>query len=728
VTKLAAIMDLIDSGGVLLPEFQRGYVWNRDQVRGLMSSLYLGYPVGGLLTWETRADGALVGGEGTPAPARRVLILDGQQRITCLYGIIRGRPPAFFHGDEKAFSGLRFHVEDERFEFYTPARMRNDPRWIDVTSLYTLGLEPHIASLNAHPCTRQRIACYVDRLARLRQVPERDFHEEKISGADKSIDVVIDIFNRVNSGGTKLSKGDLALAKKCVHWPEARAVMRAKLDRWEKEGFSFTPDWLLRCTSGVATGRAEFSALDTVPAADFKQLLEVSARYVGQFLDIAATHLGLDHNQVLMGRYAFPVICRILHLGGGRFTDQGEVSRALYWYIHSALWGRYAGSTETVLNQDYDTASRSGIDGLIGALERWRGGNLAIDGEDFAGAGQGSRFYPLLYLLTRVHGAQDFGSGVPLNQQSPDHPGGLQVRHIFPKAALYAAGYPRSQVNALANLCFLTRETSLVIGKREPWEYLGAVAARYPGALASQWIPQDEALWHVDRYPEFLAARREALAAAANGFLGELRSGRAPGPASPLARLTVVTQELADADARRDQVIALVAELVELGCAEAAIDCEVADPATGEVLAVAEACWPEGLRPGQGGPVILALDPAEPDVARLQELGYEVHTAIDSLRSDVRRRNSAAAGRQRKERPAVPLRPLITGGRAGAATREVRGRGGAAAETDCGGCAWWISCRCGRAPVGNGHAAAGNGLLRNGHPAAGSVGATAPPR
>ena len=112
MTKLAAILDQIDSGSVLLPEFQRGYVWNRDQVRGLMRSLYLGYPVGGLLTWETLADGSLVRGEATATPALSVLILDGQQRITSLYGITRGRPPAFFQGDEKAFSRLRFNVQE----------------------------------------------------------------------------------------------------------------------------------------------------------------------------------------------------------------------------------------------------------------------------------------------------------------------------------------------------------------------------------------------------------------------------------------------------------------------------------------------------------------------------------------------------------------------------------------------------------------------------------------
>ncbi len=627
----------------MLPEFQRGYVWNRDQVRGLMRSLYLGYPVGGLLTWETQADGSLVRGGAAVTPGLRVLILDGQQRITSLYGITRGRPPAFFQGDERAFSGLRFNVADETFEFYAPAKMSDDPRWIDVTSLYMRGLEHHIGLLNAHPDTQSQIVPFMARLSRLRQVLERDFHEERITGDDKTVDVVVDIFNRVNSGGTKLSKGDLALAKKCAHWPEARATMRDHLRNWEKEGFAFSLDWLMRNTTAVATGRAEFSSLDTVPVADFQRALQASAKYVSQFLNLAAGRLGLDHNRVLMGRYAVPVICRILHESGGHFADSAEADRVLYWYIHSALWGRFAGSTETALNQDYETAARSGISGLINSLERWRGGNLAIDGQDFEGFGQGSRFYPLLYLLTRVLGARDFGSGLPLHSHLLGHLSGLQIHHVFPKAVLYAAGYGRSQVNAVANFCFLTQETNLAIGKREPADYFSEVEAKQPGALASQWIPQDTALWRIDRYPDFLAARRELLAQAANSFLGDMRSG-STGSDQQLERLPIVTEDTADLDSREDQVAALVAELAEMGCAVPALDCEVPDPVTGEPLAIAEASWPEGLQPGQGNPVVLELDPEDANLARLKELGYEVFTSIDSLRGYVRRRNYEAAG------------------------------------------------------------------------------------
>ena len=90
--KLSTILDHIDSGHMALPEFQRGYVWNRDQVRGLMLSLYRGHPVGGLLVWATESHGAPARGEGPLAPGVVKLLLDGQQRITSLYGIIRGKP------------------------------------------------------------------------------------------------------------------------------------------------------------------------------------------------------------------------------------------------------------------------------------------------------------------------------------------------------------------------------------------------------------------------------------------------------------------------------------------------------------------------------------------------------------------------------------------------------------------------------------------------------------
>src|SRR2546426_11916226 len=122
---IQTILDQIDLGSMALPEFQRGYVWNRDQVRGLMHSLYKKHPVGSLLVWVTKTESANARGDGTLAPGSVKLLLDGQQRITSLYGIIRGKAPQFFDGDMRAFTGLYFNLDDEVFEFYAPLKMKD---------------------------------------------------------------------------------------------------------------------------------------------------------------------------------------------------------------------------------------------------------------------------------------------------------------------------------------------------------------------------------------------------------------------------------------------------------------------------------------------------------------------------------------------------------------------------------------------------------------------------
>lgn len=136
---VSGILDFIDNGYMALPEFQRGYVWNRDQVRAFMDSLYRRHPVGSLLVWATKSDGAPHRGDGKLPPGVVKLLLDGQQRMTSLYGIIRGKPPRFFDGQATAFTGLRFHLDKEEFAFYSPVYMKDDPLWIDVSSVMLKG-------------------------------------------------------------------------------------------------------------------------------------------------------------------------------------------------------------------------------------------------------------------------------------------------------------------------------------------------------------------------------------------------------------------------------------------------------------------------------------------------------------------------------------------------------------------------------------------------------------
>ncbi len=655
MTRLSTLLDEIDSGAVLLPEFQRGYVWNRDQVRGLMRSLYRSYPVGGLLVWETTSQDITV--RGTVAGSgNRQLLLDGQQRVTSMYGVIRGTPPPFFEGDANAFTGLYFNVDKEVFEFYAPTKMAGDPTWVNVTELFRKG---PVEYLTAFPGVESDVLkTYLGRLNRIKEIENRNFNSEKITGAGTTVDEVVDIFNKVNSGGTKLSKGDLALAKLCAEWPEARNELRDSLNRWQvKGGYKFSLEWLLRNITAVATGRALFSFLSEVSAADFQAALRDSTNHIGTFLDAASGRLGLDHDRVLMGRYATPVITRLLHLNGGGFTDSAHRDKVLFWYVHSALWGRFSGSTETILQQDYDTAARGGVDALITALERSRGGQLTISPDDFHGSTRGSRFYPLLYLLTRVDGARDFGSGLQLRAELLGKLTSLQVHHIFPKALLRQHGFDRGEINAIANFCFLTQDTNIKIGMRDPADYLAEVEAKHPGVLQSQWIPTDPALWQVGRYADFLAARRELLAGSAQAFLDSLRNPDITHNEVTLEPLQVEPE--ATDDPRAEQLSGLIEELRARGFAEPDVDTGIADPISGAELAVAEAFWPEGLQTGLGDPVVLELDPQNADLPRLEELGYKVFTSVDALLGYVESESLTAAGESSADSAeSLPVNPI----------------------------------------------------------------------
>lgn len=112
--KIGTLLDQIDLGTLTLPEFQRGYVWNRQQVRAFMDSLYRRYPVGSLLVWVTRRSSAPLRSDDAAGSDTVHLLLDGQQRLTTLYGIVRGRPPRFFQGDASAFTDSGFTSSGRR--------------------------------------------------------------------------------------------------------------------------------------------------------------------------------------------------------------------------------------------------------------------------------------------------------------------------------------------------------------------------------------------------------------------------------------------------------------------------------------------------------------------------------------------------------------------------------------------------------------------------------------
>lgn len=639
--KISTILDHIDSGHMALPEFQRGYVWNRDQVRGLFDSLYRRHPVGGLLVWATESKTAAHRGDGQLAAGVVKLLLDGQQRMTSLYGVVRGKPPKFFEGNAQAFTGLRFHLEAESFEFYQPVKMKDDPLWIDATEILqngTAGLGAFVTRLASQPELAAKVGEYVARLSRLLGITDIDLHIEEVTGADKSLDVVVDIFNLVNSGGTKLSKGDLALAKICAEWPEGRDAMKAKLKEWAKSGYQFNLDWLLRSVNTVLTGEAKFQYLHEKNADEVKEALERTTKYIDTSLNLIGGRLGLDHDQVFFGRFAVPVMARYLDQRQAKklgSMDEKTRDKLLFWYVQAAMWGRFSGSTESFIDQDLAAleGEDGGLDKLLAQLRLWHGGLRAEPGH-FTGWSLGARFYPMLYLLTRMGDARDWGSGLPLKASLLGKMSRLEVHHIFPKAQLYKCKYNRPEVNALANFCFLTKDTNLHISDRLPEDYFPEVEAAHPGTLSSQWIPADPALWKIERFHDFLEARKALLAAELNRRMEELLHGdlRWFAGAAAITSESVsigggITSEQEDAE-----LAALNDWVVAKGLPRGSVSYDFADLQSGQQKAVFDLAWANGIQEELSQPVAVLLNEDSTTITLASQAGFRCFTDGDSFR------------------------------------------------------------------------------------------------
>ena len=636
---LAVIIANIDMNAMTLPQFQRGYVWNRRQVRELMRSLYNGYPIGSLLVWKTQARQHDVRGDQPLAVGVNELLLDGQQRVTSLYGIVKGKAPPFCNGDCTAFLNLYFNLETEEFEFYGPSKMQNNPLWISVTELMQKGVGHYFDIIMKYPDAKT----YHNRLTAIETIKNFSFHVEIIAEKITKMDDVVDIFNQVNSGGTKLSKGDLALAKICADWPQARVEMQKRLDKWAKRGYWFNLDWLLRCMNALLTGHSDFAELDRqeISSEQIRYSIQRTEKHIDRALDLISGRLGLDHRNVLGSPNSKAAIVRYFDRLKSP-PDHTAQDRLLYWYVNAMIWGRYSGPVETVIRQDIMAVDENddSISALIEILRRNRG-NLRIEPDNFTGATRGSRYFPLLYMLTRVYGTSDFDSGVELRMHMLGKNSQLELHHIFPKAKLRDYGYHwRNDVNALANFTFLTKETNLRISAKSPKEYFPYYEAKHPGVLKSHWIPEDPELWKIENYHQFLAERRKLLAQAANNFLDQLyhgKLGQAETPASTETNDHNFQHRPVSISSDEEEAVLQAAmawmESQSLPRGEYGFELVAAD---GELLATLDLAWPRGIQEGMTRQAALLINESEETRNIAEDHDYKCFTSLAGLQHYVR--------------------------------------------------------------------------------------------
>ncbi len=131
---LSMLVDQIKIGAIGLPDIQRPFVWPNTKVRDLFDSMYRGYPVGYLLFWQNAYDGGTraIGADGKQKTPY-LLIVDGQQRLTSLYAVIRSEKVVRQNMTEE-FIEISFNPLTEQF-MVCDAAIRRDKAFIPNISL-----------------------------------------------------------------------------------------------------------------------------------------------------------------------------------------------------------------------------------------------------------------------------------------------------------------------------------------------------------------------------------------------------------------------------------------------------------------------------------------------------------------------------------------------------------------------------------------------------------------
>lgn len=513
----------IGKGEILLPEFQRGYVWNSDQVRQLLRSLYRGHPTGHLLVWKTYRPTVVRGGS-VDSNGHSLLLLDGQQRLTSLFTLFEGNPPPFYE-EEELFFNLYFNVQTEEFRFWQKTLMDGDPSWISVHDFLSEGLHKFIGRLPSMDDTAREVYQHnLERLSKLDAIRNHPYQIDLLDDETLDIAEVVEIFNRVNSAGTPLKKADLALAHVCSIWPEAREELRSFARRMRKEGFGIDLDFLIRCVAAVGSGSVLLTgSFFRVPAENHQAAWNTVRNSFEYLVNVLRHDAFVDSIGDLPTPNVLIPLVVYLARNGSSFSDDRQKRLFLRWMFLTGLWARYSGSTETKLQRDIAALNDPApVESLVEAILAERG-RLRLEAKDLERLGGGSSAYKLTYIVARAHEARDWFTGLVLYSKAVGTSNGLESHHIFPQSLLYNSGYSsetdRTIVNQVANRAFLTQKANRTISASPPSEYLPEVESNFPGALRAQAMPTNPDLWKTENYEAFVAERRQLLADEINDFL-----------------------------------------------------------------------------------------------------------------------------------------------------------------------------------------------------------------
>ena len=534
--KISTILEKIDENQLFVPAFQREYVWKRDDAKQLIDSLIKEYPTGTMLTWETANPPELKGPHKYNENQGAVkLLLDGQQRVTTLYMLIRGIIPPYYSEQEIMEDTRNLFVQLETLElsYYMKTRMETNPLWQNITHVFQRNIRARdvVRKLEekGETVTRERQDRIDDNTRAIENILARDFPEQTIP-VKASIREAIDIFYKVNASGVALTDAELALAQISGYWPQARDRFKAKLAALEKEGFVFKLDFIVY----VLLGCLYHLGSDMKKLHDAENSEKIRAawdRLEKQVLDyvvnLMRTNAFVDHTDEINSPYALvPIIAYCFDKKGTHLTD-AEIRKMVKWFFYSQVRTRYVSQLPQKLDRDLRTVAESPqpFDALLQVIAEEN--RLEILPAEFVGRAIQHPLFSMVRWFLKSRGAVCFTTGMSLRRNMGSKYQ-LERDHIFPYSKLKEVGYGEGNrvkyalAQELTNRAFLTQVANRGKSAAHAADYLAEVKQKFPKALELQCIPEDPELWKIENYEQFLEERRKMLAKNLNGFLNKI--------------------------------------------------------------------------------------------------------------------------------------------------------------------------------------------------------------
>lgn len=534
---ISAILGLIKANDIAIPEIQRPFVWKNKQVRDLMDSLYKGYPVGYIILWKNPNVKLK---DGTISAGKKVLI-DGQQRVTALMTALAGQN--IINEDYKTtrikiafdpFAALTGDDEAEIFAVQTPAHIKSS-RWIpDIAEIFSDDFSRFKFINNycaANPDMKDESLDSI--ISKLKGLVNQSIGIIELSDA-LQIDIVTDIFVRINSKGTTLNQGDFVMSKIAADEDHGGNTLRKIIDYFSHltvepayYDYMVTHDldfcskenglyieklkWLRNDTESIydptcddvirvafmhkfqrskladlvslLSGRNfetrdyNVEIIDNTYEEMYKGVLNVISEHNFKQFMIAMKSAGFISrkliNSIMAVDFAYTLY---LILKESKEVSVSEIKHYVQkWYVLSVLTGRYTTSPETSFYKDLKSIKEKGVVATLQAIEDATLSETFWNVQLVQNLESTSTINPTyqIYLAAQVYFNDTSLLSNNIEVKELIDLGG-DVHHIFPKQYLKEQGFEKNQYNQNANYVYLDRPVNESIGKLPPYEYFSA--------------------------------------------------------------------------------------------------------------------------------------------------------------------------------------------------------------------------------------------------------------